>query len=778
MIKKVGNLIKKNKSHFLIALALLLLTFVQLYEFTSLTDLPGFEHITSYFPMAETLKQSVFEYGDIWPLWSPYIMGGNPHMGYPPTLGVDYIMGWLTLILPFPAGAVNLNIVVDVFLAGLFMYIFMFYLTKSRRASFVAGMLYAFNGYVMKAVIQSTITQLNSYTLVPLVFFFAIKTFKEPDWIKNSIFTGLVFAVMARSNPDMKILMFTIPVYVIFLAFQVISKKPVKMAKRVLIVGLIAALVLAGLSAQRILPAKEFLDMSSRSHNTWEQSSSRRTAIWEVPFAVIEPIYKGNTWFRYCYNEIKPLTRYGGHYKIGIIGFLLACFAVYRKPKNKLVLFLLTATLFSIAILTGSFVFWFLWKFIPPFDSFRYVERAYFILVFVLVTLAGLGTNELLKKLKNKKKVNIIYAVIVILIIGNLFVFNLNPVDSTQPLRDVYGAISHMEALKYISKQDGTFRMQTYETRGIDYGTEWADIPLKLQILYGNQGAWIVEYMNIYLSLANRNPAKFWGILNTKYITSQTEISDANFTLIDKFGECTDCYPEVEPMQKVWGPYVYRNDLFLPRAFQVENAVLVVGEKENALNLIYAVMLNAAFDPKNTVLINGEKKISEYNIEELKIYDAILLSSESTDRNSNIVLREYANMGGRILPNVIENQYTITEEDILNLMQEFKGDIKASADYITHDFDHYEARYEKPQEGWLVLSEKFALFNGWNAKADGKKLDIERANGIVSAVYLDQPAKSIYFSYLPRSVIIGSLITAATLLGIIGFFLFRKVVPK
>ena len=75
-----------------------------------------------------------------------------------------------------------------------------------------------------------------------------------------------------------------------------------------------------------------------------------------------------------------------------------------------------------------------------------------------------------------------------------------------------------------------------------------------------------------------------------------------------------------------------------------------------------------------------------------------------------------------------------------------------------------------PSRGrWVVLSEQWALYPGWNVRtATGRALSIERADGISSAVFLPAGEASFSAHYAPRSVQLG---LACYVLGLLAALL-------
>jgi hypothetical protein len=71
-----------------------------------------------------------------------------------------------------------------------------------------------------------------------------------------------------------------------------------------------------------------------------------------------------------------------------------------------------------------------------------------------------------------------------------------------------------------------------------------------------------------------------------------------------------------------------------------------------------------------------------------------------------------------------------------------------------------------PADGWLVLSEKFALFPGWTAAIKKSKTDLIRANGVMTATRV-RAGDMVRASYEPPRLRLGVGLFVATIAAII-----------
>ena len=91
-----------------------------------------------------------------------------------------------------------------------------------------------------------------------------------------------------------------------------------------------------------------------------------------------------------------------------------------------------------------------------------------------------------------------------------------------------------------------------------------------------------------------------------------------------------------------------------------------------------------------------------------------------------------------------------------------------------HDFDTREIISLQGRKGFLVYSEKFALYPGWKAEDDrGKSVALQLANGVTAMVPLDGSVERLRFTYEPRGFIMGSWLAIATIVLLLAYFSFR-----
>ena len=79
------------------------------------------------------------------------------------------------------------------------------------------------------------------------------------------------------------------------------------------------------------------------------------------------------------------------------------------------------------------------------------------------------------------------------------------------------------------------------------------------------------------------------------------------------------------------------------------------------------------------------------------------------------------------------------------------------------------------EHGWVVLSE--SAWKGWRAYVDGKRVQTHFANHAFLGVYVPKGKHKVRVVFQPESFTRGRNITLATIVGLIGWFVWRRRSP-
>ena len=609
---------------------------------------------------------------------------------------------------------------------------------------------------------------------MPYVIMFTIKAMKTKDWVNYGILAG-IFLGLQFLEGGMEVFQFTGFAVGFILFFYLFGKAPLNRIAKSFLVGVIILAVTFGIVAVKLLPATDFASISNRQQQfDYETTLGTHLDINTAFRTIVDD--------RSLSEPLKHPIKGGDVPGIGIISAILILFSIPFFKKKNYLLFLVLG-IFGILLITNSPLVWLLWKFFPFFNKQKHVIKGLVVLLLALCVLAGYGAKYLTTRFKDRKSENIVYGVIIILLIITSWGFTYNI-----RMKNPYPEIDSVEMMKYMSNDKDMFRFKVWETNGIDWGTNYYSVSYNLQDIYGYVNLWNPEYMPQFLSIANSQPAKFFGMMNMKYMTSMQPLNISGFRLIEKFPDkVSDCKydkesvlinaqeskhcPDYSMLLKAWGPYLYINDKFLPRAYTVEHGILVIGEgyftmqNGQPIDARYALMLNPKFNPAKSVIIRGRQTISQYSLEELKRYSAIVLTQGSIiDAQGQSIAKAYSDSGG-IIPSQqgdIEKMFDVLDEEFQKV------------DYKAKNYNHYRASINGAGNSgrFLVLSEMFSVFSGWKAYSGQRQLEILNANVMNSAVYTGGESQQIDFVYFPDSFRNGLIITIITVILISGYFVF------
>ena len=779
--------LKLEKKHYLevvLVLGLVIIVVLNTLPFWSLERLPFLDPTTGQIPRILPFKESVLIYGDFFPLWNPYLNGGEPF--YDGIFqGIDSLSGILIFIFP-TFGGINLSFVIPIVLSALLMYLLAKYLFKDPLTSALVALIYSSTGYVIIMLITSSINQLIAYSINPLILLFVIRAFREKNWHLNAVLAGIFLALQIRLGPDLKVSLFMSLVLASFFFVQLITPSLKKVFPKVIAVGLVLSIVGAGLAADKILTIKETIDASNRARLTYEESSLRKTSLGEFFEIAIQPIKPGFH-IRYTPEKLREeginLGRIGW-FSMGIIATILAAIGLIYNRTSRMTLFLVLMLAICFLVVTASPFFFFLWKYIPPWSSFRYVERGFSMWSLGIALAAGYGITTITAWIKSKNfGKNLehwqIIAGMGFLLILNLLIFAKAPTPGYYC--NIEQVLSGNQLWMSLKDEPGYFRVHELETRGIDWPADPYVVYAGLEHLYGYTSTWVPEYLGEYLVYAQQEPAKLWGIMNVKYISSMQPVNISGLKFVKQFppvkyeGEC----PPRE-VARSYGPYLYQNEKFLPRAQISRNVVLVAGNDDAVRSATYQLMLSPLFDPSSTTIIMAEKNpVQKYSDIMDKLNTIIFVSGDAIDTNSFSSLEQFKQKGGEIIPDVVAGESNINQQALeISLNSTLKNIALLDSSIVRKSFDNIEIKISTPTRGFLVLSERFFYFNNWKAKSDGKNLELLRANGFVTAIPLSGDEKTIILAYESRGFKIGMTIFGLTILGLgvyFAFLVYKKI---
>ena len=348
------------------------------------------------------------------PLWDPYVWVGQPLIGQAQP-GVAYPLNWLLFALPFAGDgrlsvtALNWYYVVIHFMAAAFAFLFCRDLGRSRAASFAAGLIFAFSGYLGATDWPQMI---NGAVWIPLVFLFQLRAVRGQRTAASAALSGMFLGIAFLSGHH-QVPMFTT------VAWALIWLWHLGRDRRLLRPAALSVAILALTSAMQTLPAYEYGRLARR----WVGAPDALEWNQPVPYSVQSHYdLKAFSLFGLVFPEVKM------HFDpfIGVVAFSLALLAValrWRDPPVRLLAILgLGALAYSLG--HNSVYQGLLYAITPELDKARTPSAIVAVMQFAAAALAAFGLDFLRDQppglwLKRARWTLVVFAVIALTITLN-----------------------------------------------------------------------------------------------------------------------------------------------------------------------------------------------------------------------------------------------------------------------------------------------------------------------------------------------------------------------
>jgi hypothetical protein len=319
-------------------------------------------------------------------LWNPHLYCGEPFFGgfqsallYPPN--------WLFMVLPLPF-ALNFSIVLHVFLAGWFTYLWASNRDCRPASALLGAFLFMWGGAYFLHIVAGHLPNLCSMAWIPLVFL-AVDLWRDKGDSKG-ILLGMFALAMQIFSGHIQYVYYT----TIVIGFYALLGRPVAKTRLSSLGGLVGMYLGAfALSAAQVLAGWSA---------SWE---SARAQHMSLDYVDIADITMERLWCLFMPNFFGGWQNYwgGGMYWegdvfISVTAFALALLAlrVSRHPQK---IFFAGMAIFLALLAIGKrgpfFVLFY--KYFPLFANFRGIGKFNILITFCLAALALLGMEELFR---------------------------------------------------------------------------------------------------------------------------------------------------------------------------------------------------------------------------------------------------------------------------------------------------------------------------------------------------------------------------------------------
>ncbi len=726
----------------LIGLAIICIFFLPLfYPHLSLFVTPevGVSDLWQFNVPVKLLMSQAIDGGFI-PWWTSAIGTGFPILA---ESQMGFFNGFsLVLYSLFPhLVAFNLQFVMIYFFSFVGMYFFLRHIRVSYGAAFLGAIIFTFSGFYITHISHQNMILTASY--IPWIFLLVDKFFSTKRMFYALI--GILFMSQQIFAGYAQIAFITwifVTLYVVYDAWFERTDKVKSALLRIIAMGVLVGGALA-LSAIQVIPTSELINRTARKsglspvENIQYSYPIKHFKTMLDPFALGSP--KDGTYPHY--NKVNGSIFWENTGYIGLIPLLLAGIALLTIRKNRKTVVISLLLISAALLMTGKYSPFYFIHTLPPFNKFRVPSRYIIMFIFSLCTLAAIGLDVLLDRIKNYKRGEnqtagaLIGIALVTLSIANVFMVwhGYHLVGKASEW------FSDPQTAQYIKKTNTQGRI--YSVLG---SYSWTDYFLKNG--WGEQNNYVyfrnwlspnynilagIDQYDAYVGKVLTNRQQAYNTLISAGITEPSanilHVATASARLMG-----------LAAVQHIVAPEEIRNDN-IHKKFTTTN---------NPRNLApYNVYENEYFTPRAHVV---------YNYTVAKTVESIqqTLVSESFDmRNSAVLEKEIA---------VDFNKACSNNRTLCTGKVEIAEDSDMSVRLAT----------STTQNGLLVLADSY--YPGWEAYIDGNKVEILAANLNQRAILLPAGTHTVHFKYIPTKMKFAATVSVIGYAIIVPLLVFAK----
>lgn len=316
------------------------------------------------------------------PLWNPYYLSGTPFLATEPLAGLFYPPNVVYYLMD-PLQAFDISAGLHLFLAGLFMYLYLRRIELDRVSALVGAVSFELSGYLLINLMW--LSRVCTATWAPLLFF----SF-EGYWRERRLAYALLLAfalgmsVLAGTPPVVVFVMLALGLYVAARVLFCLRERGLKVSVRGIAVVVAAICLGALLGAVQLVPTYEATPFFARAHWSYEEAWDTGRSSLSLATALV-PEFLDNYWRPNIYAGIIPL--------------LLAFWAIVWK-RNLYVVFFASLAILSLSLFLNipDVLFRLLYE-IPLFRAGRLMEVKV-TYAFSVSVLAGWGFSSLARQVR------------------------------------------------------------------------------------------------------------------------------------------------------------------------------------------------------------------------------------------------------------------------------------------------------------------------------------------------------------------------------------------
>jgi len=698
----------------------------------------------------------------LFPLWNPLILSGTPYIA---DLAIfPFYPGNLFFLVFSAEVGLTFLAIVQVFLAGVFMRMYLAKIGFGKFSSFLGAVIFMFSGSVVTHI--GNISILNVIIWLPIILFYLEKVFENGKF--KDIFLLALFLTISFLGGHLQFFYYNGLFIFFYTLFKVKADFRQKLSRSLLI-----SLIFFGLCAFQLLPFLEFANLSTRPVGDFSYSAEGSISpVVTLRFFLAE-IY-GRLKDGYSWGPGAPMER-GFADATGYIGVipLFFIFWLILKKGKKQVFWIASFFLFLFASF-GKYtpVFGIFYKIVPFFNRFRNPAQFLFLYSFCGIVISLYGFNFFLKeKIRNGKKIKILLTVFGLLFGLSLFFVGRgeNLVGKTLTLPLAY----NFEKLAIIFELFFTNLAIIFLAAGVF-----------LIILFLYQKGLIKRrlfeallVLVVFFDLFNFSKNSLFSADKKVYQVP----SGARLYLEENLG-LGERFLSTSEIIAYTGLFNYWNQTMVREPFG-ESRV----DKKEVVDFEVLAQETAVLPP-NLGMNYSLATVNGYSSMVISDYAGFWDPKGESKNINNILIKDFDDEGLDLLG----VKYLVVDKDLSGDVEKVKGFSLVFSDgfvKIYRNSKAYQRTFLIDQErvktkitdyqpnkvavetnggagGLLVLTDNY--YPGWEVFVDGEKSKLERYKGTFRAVKIKKGEKKVEFLFKPWSFYIGLLITSLTLVLCLG----------
>jgi hypothetical protein len=374
----------------LLAAAVLILFLEPLISERSLC---GGDFLFYFYPLKKFIRDHFLANGSL-PFWNSYQFSGTPMISNIQA-SMFYPLGILYYLFP-PEVAYGYSTILHCVLGSIFMFAFMRNISVSPAGSFVAALVFSFNGYFMGHLYAGHLTFVQTYIWIPLVFLF-LNRFAQSRSLGTALIAGLVLGIHILGGFP-QVAFYTSLASTLFVLYHAFIHRHNR-AHGMWKLGtgfLICLLVGFCLAAIQVLPTLEFSRLSTRGEGisysmaTYESLHPKELLAFLIPEIYGNPV-DGTYWRSREFHHFWESCGY-----LGILPLLLVLVKGKRSESRNIRVFFILLAFLALFLALGKYnpVYPLIYR-LPGFNSFRIPAQIIFLYVFSVAVLSGIGLSKI-----------------------------------------------------------------------------------------------------------------------------------------------------------------------------------------------------------------------------------------------------------------------------------------------------------------------------------------------------------------------------------------------